>query len=95
MKVPYVVILIIMAFIFGFVLAAVGVEPEVKTVTETKVKEVTPESCRTALDIDNQIFTKIGGALQSYDTQEINRAADFIESVTDRRTRNVRECYSG
>lgn len=82
-------------FLFGIGLGSMG-ETETRTVTETETvtetREVTPESCRTAIRIDNRIFKKMGGALQSFDAQQMNDAADYINKVTDRRNQNARDC---
>lgn len=88
-------VIIGVAFLFGVGVGSAG-EPEtrVETETVTETREVTPQSCKTALAIDNEIFSRMGGALGSFDYQEIDDAANYIESVTDRRNKNVNECLN-
>jgi ABC-type glycerol-3-phosphate transport system substrate-binding protein len=88
----------LVAFCLG---AAAAGEPETQTRVEervvtrevpvTKTVEKTPASCKTALDIDNQIFTKVGTALQ---TMEFTEANAYMESVQAKRTANYGDCIS-
>lgn len=56
---------ITIAAITGFICLGIGgssaqgaPQVETKTVTNTVTKEVTPESCNSVIDLDNQVFTK-------------------------------------
>lgn len=59
--------------------------PKVQTIVET------PQTCKDALNTDNQIFTKVGAALQTF---EFADATAYMNSVLSDRTANYLDCIS-
>lgn len=66
-------------------------EPEVVTNTVEKRVEVTPASCKRAIEIDNETFIAIGNALPKY---QFSAIVDHINSVKDERLAVVEDCLS-
>ena len=74
-------------------------EPQTKTVTvtkevpvvrtTTKTVEKTPEACKAALRIDNELFGTIAEDLQTFN---FSHMADKIEAVTPERTAQYHAC---
>lgn len=89
------------AFLGGFILASMAApssaEPRVETrevvkeVPKVQTVERTPESCKDALNIDNQIFVKVGQALGTFQFDEANA---FMTSVKDERTAKYGQCLA-
>ena len=93
------------AFLGGFILASMAAPssaeprvetrevvkevPKVQTVTKTEYR--TPQSCKDALSIDNQIFVKVGQALGTFQFDEANA---FMASVKDERTAKYGQCIA-
>lgn len=66
-----------------------------KPVEKIVTKEVTPQSCKDVIELDNQIFIKTGDVLSNmYDIQKMSEMTDFLQSKTDERTRNALDCMS-
>ena len=66
-----------------------------KPVEKIVTKEVTPQSCKDVIDLDNQIFIKTGDALGNIlDIQKMGEVTDFLNSNKDERTRNALDCMS-
>lgn len=51
----------------------------------------TLESCRDALEVDNDIFSNVGSRISSLD---ISGATDYLDSRTDERLRLHNECMA-
>lgn len=66
-----------------------------KPVEKLVTKEVTPQSCKDIIDLDNQIFIKTGDALGNIlDTQKMSDVTNFINSNKDERTKDALDCMS-
>lgn len=64
------------------------VEVPVEKIVEKSVF-LTPQACKDALDIDNQIFLYIGEELPKFNFQGV---ADFVTAKTPERTTKYQEC---
>lgn len=64
------------------------VEVPVEKVVEKSVF-LTPQACKDALDIDNQIFLYIGEELPKFNFQGV---ADYVTAKTPERTAKYQEC---
>lgn len=66
-----------------------------KPVEKIVTKEVTPQSCKDVIELDNQIFIKISDVLSNmYDIQKMSEMTNFLNSNKDERTRNALDCNS-
>lgn len=76
-------------FLLGM-LAAVAFAP--KEVVEKPTKKIeyrTPKSCKRAIELDNEIFTKVGTSMGEFDFNGISR---YLDSVREERIRVASEC---
>ncbi len=84
------------AFI-GLVIGMAAGSPAPETITKTETKtvekrvEVAPQSCKDAINLDNQIFIKVGDGLGKMD---FNGVVTYLEGVTPERTRLITDCVS-
>ncbi len=63
-----------------------------ETVKEVPVTiEKTPESCKTVINIDNDIFIKIGELLPQF---KFDEAADYVNSKTPARLEAAQDCMN-
>ncbi len=67
------------------------VRTETKTVEVEKRVEVAPLTCKKAINMDNQIFTKVGEGLGSLDFAGITT---YLDSVKAERTAAAADCLS-
>ena len=66
-----------------------------KPVEKIVTKEVTPQSCKDVITLDNIIFTKTGDALQDiFDSSKMDDLTNYITSETPLRTSNIADCFS-
>jgi hypothetical protein len=99
------ILAIVMTFMFLSVSSSKTPEPVTKEVVKEvpkveireTVKEVpisvekTPQSCKTLISIDNDIFIKIGELLPEFKFQE---AADYVKARTPSRLEAVSDCMN-
>lgn len=63
-----------------------------ETIKEVPVTiENTPESCKTVINIDNDIFIKIGELLPQF---KFDEAANYVDSKTPARLEAAQDCMS-
>ena len=85
-------------FILGIMIGGSGdseaaPKVETRTVTQQVTKEVTPQSCKDIIDLDNQMFTRMGQALGNiFDTDTMNSTAQYIRDNTAHRTALGLDC---
>lgn len=66
-----------------------------KPVEKIVTKEVTPQSCKDVIELDNQIFIKTGEALRNMlDTEKMREMTNFLNINKDGRTRDALDCMS-
>lgn len=98
---------IVMTVFWMIAITAKPVTPEVqikeviKEMPKVEVKEVvkevpvtiekTPESCKTVINIDNDIFIKIGELLPQF---KFDEAADYVNSKTPARLEAAQDCMN-
>lgn len=96
---------IVMAVFWMIAITAKPVTPEVqikeviKEVPKVEVKEVvkevpitkTPTSCKTVIDIDNDIFVFLGNNIESL---QFNKIADYVQSKTPARLEAAQDCMN-
>lgn len=87
-------------FFIGMMFAMIGQsDSSVQTKTVEKVVEKpvvnvvekTPDACKRALELDNQVFQVTADGMEQMNFIKI---ADFVESVTVERTANYQECLN-
>jgi hypothetical protein len=89
--------------LIGLMIGSAGAaSPQERVVTKEVIKEVpkvetrevyrTPESCKTALRIDNEIFVATGEALTTMEFDPLNTK---LQAVMDQRGQNHDACVAG
>ena len=66
-----------------------------KVVEKVVTKEVTPQSCKDVIILDNKIFAMTGDALQNvFDSSKMDDLGNYLTAETPMRTSNIADCFS-
>lgn len=86
-------LLMALALVVGLVIGSMRGTPEPTTVQVTKevpvVREVTPQSCRDVLAIDDKVFITVGKALETMDYTD---AVTYMLGIKDQRLSLYGQC---
>ena len=66
-----------------------------KPVERVVTKEVTPQSCKDVITLDNKIFAMTSDALQNvFNSSKMDDLGNYITAETPMRTSNIADCFS-
>lgn len=81
----------------GFLIGAASAPVKTLTTEKTIVKpvekrvEVTPQSCKTAIEIDTEVFNRLAETLA---TDKLHETVDYMENIAPKRVENADKCLA-